>query len=352
MRFRRILPALIAAAFAAPLPAGANTYTVVFNSAINWTSAKNAAILAGGYLATITSPAEQAAVEAAIAAASPVQSGGFWINLRETTECCYIWDNGEASCYANFYASEPNNGAPGETHGQIIWNLTDASRRGPWNDVPVGGLPGSSDISRLGYVIEFGPADPAGGPCGACIRVNPNSFCNTPPGGATVKTTLVTGVSIEPPPGPGDEILAVRTIERTIIDVEPNGPNGARLMQPQATYTVSVPVPTLGVPAHVVVAAFIDSINRTAGPGGFVANYASLSSNIILRMYRVGGYGATDVNTVPGITVSDYPPPSPPVQGGGGVQGPMLAWPAQALAGLALTGLAARAMRRRKPPDS
>ena len=86
------------ALFALPTLSRANTYTVVIDPNVSWTSARTTAIGAGGYLATITSAAEQAAVNAAIAAAGPVQSGGFWINMRETTEGCYVWDNNEASC--------------------------------------------------------------------------------------------------------------------------------------------------------------------------------------------------------------------------------------------------------------
>jgi hypothetical protein len=344
MRLREFVPALIAGVFVIAAPARANTYTVVLDASASWSQAQTAAAGAGGYLATITSAAEQAAVNAAIAAAAPPQSGGFWINLRETTECCYIWDNGEASCYANFYPLEPNNGAPGETRGQIMWSLTTPSRRGVWNDVPAAGIAGTFDYSRRGYVIEFGPPDTTGGPCGACVRVNPASSCNSPPGGATVVTTQVTGVSDADPPL---KLAVVRAIQRTIIDAEPPpGPSRARPRNTLATHTVTVPVPGVGVSAGTIVSAFIDSINRAAGSSGFVANYMSLTDSTVLRMYRVGGYSSSDVNTVPGITVAPYSPPPPPPSGG--VQGPMIAWPGQALLALMLSGFAARALRRRR----
>ena len=348
MDSRRIAPVLIAALLAVPTVTRGNTYSVVIDHSASWSQAQTAAALAGGYLATITSPAEQAAVQAAIAAASPVQNGGFWINLRETSECCYIWDNGEKSCYANFYQGEPNNGGGTETRGQIMWNLTDASRRGGWNDVPPGGLAGTTDISRGGYVIEFGPADSADVACGACIRVSPNSFCNNPPPGSTVTTTQVSGVSAPDPPLAAP-LLAARTIERTIIDISPPPPQPSRVRwaHTQATFTVTVPVPGVGVPASAVVAAFIDSINRVVGSVGYVANYLSLSDNTIFRMYKVGTYTSSDANNVPGITVSPYSPGGGG-GGGGGVQGPMLDGFAQLLLLMMFSALATRALRARR----
>src|SRR5262245_33058568 len=313
MGSRRILPLVIAALLAAASSAGANTYTAVIDHGVSWSQAQTAATLAGGTLATITSASEQAAVEAAIATAAPSQNGGFWINLRETTECCYVWDDGEASCYANFYPAEPNNGAPGERRGQVMWNISDPTRRGFWNDVPPGGISGTDDYSRGGYVIEFGPPDAAGGPCGACIRVSPTSSCNTPPGFAVVTLTQVTGVSTAPPLG----TAAVRTIQRTIIDAGPQpSPGRLRPWQPQATITVDLPVPAAGVTAKQVVAAFIDSLNRVAGGAGFVANYRNPPDSTVFQMYRVGPYDASDTNNVPGITVQPYtaagtPDPAP-----------------------------------------
>src|SRR5215471_18048565 len=273
---RRIAVTLAVTLFAASPTVHANTYTVVFDANATWSQAQTAATLAGGYLATITSAAEQAQVNSAISAAAPGQDGGYWINMVETTEGCYVWNNGESSCYMNFYQGEPNNGAPGETRGQIMWSLSDPSRRGFWNDVPAAGITGSTDISRRGYVIEFGPADPADGPCGACIRVSPNSPANNPPGGSTVTTTKVSGIST----GPG-------IIPRTIIDaVPPPGPNRARPADAQCCIsipTVTVAVPSSGIRANTVAAAFVDSINRAVGGFGFVANFANMSDSSVFR---------------------------------------------------------------------
>jgi hypothetical protein len=153
-----------------------------------------------------------------------------------------------------------------------------------------------------------------------------------------VITTTITGVSTEPPVGP----LAVRTIERTIIDTEPPpGPGKLSPPRTQAVYTIMVTVPSAGVPASTVAAAYVDSINRVAGFGGFVANFMPGSSTVF-RMYRVAAFAYSETNTVPGIQVSSSPPP---MGSAGGA--PMAAWPAQALLALLLSGLAVRAWRTR-----
>jgi hypothetical protein len=332
----------MACALCAPSPALPNTYTVVMDASASWSSAKTAAALAGGYLAIISSATEQAAVEAAITAASPPNDGAFWIALRESTECCYVWDGGGATCFGHWYTAEPNNGAGGtpENRGQVMWNLSDASRRGYWNDVPDAGFPGTTDISRLGYVIEFGAPDPVP-TCGYCVPVNPGSFCNTPPPGATVVKTKVTGTSTGPP-----SVVAGGKNERTIIDISPPqaGPSWSRPARVQAVYTVGLTVSS-GVPALAVAAALIDSINHQVGPAGFVASFKSNTSDTV-QMYRaVGGYTSNDDNGIPGITLTSYTYVQPASAVGSGLSGAGTA----ALV-LLLLVLGAGAMWRRRRP--
>jgi hypothetical protein len=329
MRSRAPLLALTVALLSVPAPALANTYSVVIDNTKDWAQAQAAAVLAGGYLATITSAAEQAAVVAAIAAASPPGDGGFWLGLEEVGECCYRWTSGESRCYSRFFAAEPNNGGPGEDRGQMIWS-SDLARRGTWNDVPAAGYGGALDISRLGYVIEFGPLDPAG-PCGNCLSVSPTSACNTPPTGATVVTTRFVGVS----GGPG-------SVGRTITDISepPPGPGKDDEVGIQSTYLVSLPIAGAGLSAGTIAAAFIDSINRQVGADGFVANYVNASDSTLLQMYRpTGKFSTTTTNTVPGLGVN---PASVPIA----------AWPATAGLALALAGLAGRALRARHRADT
>ncbi len=351
MRRACLLLASMVCVLTVPSPTWANTYTVVIDSTKSWSQARSAALLAGGYLATITSAAEESTVVAAIAAAVPPRVGGFWINLRETSECCYVWDNGETTCYSKFYvpAGEPNDGADGpgglaEDRGQIIWN-TDPARKGFWNDVPAAGFSGTNDISRLGYVIETGPPDPAG-PCGACVTVSPSSFCNTPPAGATTVWTRISGVSTGAEATQGVRAANPGTISRTIIDIsEPPSQSGRRRpARAQATYVVTLPVEGAGVTAHMVAAAFLDSINRQVGWAGFVANYVNATEDTLIQMYRpTVSFSSTDDNTVPGIMLVSFPPPPT-----GGV--PISTWPARVLLALVLAGLASRVLRARKGP--
>ena len=302
-------------------PALANTYTVVTDASKSWSQAKTAAQLAGGYLAIISSASEQAAVEAAIAATSPSRDGGFWIGLTESSECCYVWDGGGATCYGHFAANEPNSAGGGEDRGQVMWT-SDLTLKGHWNDVPQAGYGGTNYYSRLGYIIEFGAPDPVP-TCSACVPVNPGSVCNAPPVGATVVKTKVTGTSTSP-----NAPLASSKNTRTITDIgaPPAGPSRLHPAEVQAVYTVGLTVPS-GTSALTVAAALIDSINHQAGPSGFVASFLSNSGDTV-QMYRpAGGYMSSDDNGISGITLTSYtyiapaPPPPPPAAAGPGLTG-------------------------------
>jgi hypothetical protein len=334
---RKLLVVLAIAASAAAPPARANTYTVVFDASASWSQAHSAAVIAGGYLATITSAGEQAAVEAAILAASPPGNGAFWINLRENVECGYVWDTGEPRCYGNFFYGEPNNGLGGtpEDRGSLIWS-GDLSRRGRWNDVPEAGLAIGGDVSRMGYVIEFGPLD-SGTPCGTYVPVHKASFCNQPTVGAIVLHTQVTGLAT----GPG-------LIGRSIIDISqpPDGPRRRQPARVQATYNVSLPVPS-GATAAAVGTALRDSINSQIGGAGFVANFVTSGDPTLVRMFRASGnYSSSDMNTAPGITLNSSPGPTP--GGGGGVPGPGVSDAGLVVLAMVLAVLGGRALRRRE----
>lgn len=335
---RNPIAVLAAACLMAAAPSvGANTYTVVFDATSTWSQAKTAAELAGGYLATITSASEQAAVEAAIAAAVPPGNGALWINLRENVECGYVWDTGEPRCYGNFFYGEPNDGLGGtpEDRGSLIWS-SDLSRRGRWNDVPGAGLPGTGDISRMGYVIEFGPLD-SGTPCGTYVPVHKASFCNQPTVGAIVLHTQISGLAT----GSG-------LIGRSIIDISQPPPRPLR-QQParaQATYNVNLPVPN-GATAAFVGTALRDSMNSQIGGAGFVANFVNSGDPTLIRMFRASGnYSSSDMNTAPGITLSSSQGPTP--GGGGGVPGPGLSDAGLAALAVMLVLLGGRALRRRE----
>lgn len=156
---------------AAPVvfPGNGHSYDVVVNNSIDWSAAGAAAGTSGGYLATITSAAEQTFVESLLSSANS-PTGSYFFGLQERTEGVYGPTHGESSTYSNWDAGEPNNGAgTPETVGSILWTAGSAeptfARRGHWNDVPVTGYPdpvvgtpAQADVLRGGYLVEIEPA--------------------------------------------------------------------------------------------------------------------------------------------------------------------------------------------------
>jgi hypothetical protein len=141
-----------------------NRYEVVLDGEINYPYARQAAESAGGHLATITTPAEQAFIEALLISAE-VPTGSYWFGLERQLNR-HIWTTGEAFSFENFAYGEPNDFADSEDVGQIYWShdIADdlALRRGKWNDAPIDGFPNASnssfptmDLNRGGYVVEF-----------------------------------------------------------------------------------------------------------------------------------------------------------------------------------------------------
>jgi len=159
--------------FLAALLSSSPAFAEPFNCAINghdydfipqtcntsWTSARDDAIAAGGYLVTITSAHEQACLEANAVA------GSWWAGGSDAaTEQVWEWvtgpeagrqfwqggpdgDTTEPDHYAKWFASEPN--SSGEDY--MVWNT--GSGFG-WNDV------GHTNPIVCGYLIEFDPRPP------------------------------------------------------------------------------------------------------------------------------------------------------------------------------------------------
>lgn len=98
-----------------------------------WPGARALAQSKGGYLATITSAAEDNFVYNNGVKDPSVQPGQYdrsiWMGLNDMAlEGTFVWENGEAVTYTNWEAGEPNNFPPGEDYGTIQpWN-------GKWND--------------------------------------------------------------------------------------------------------------------------------------------------------------------------------------------------------------------------
>ncbi|MBL3702361.1 hypothetical protein GI582_06605 [Sulfitobacter sp. BDSS02] len=120
---------------------------------ISWTGANAKATSSthngmSGYLATITSAAEQMflnALNAAFTASSPAHSGTYvtaWLGATDRdSEGNWIWENGEAFTYSNWASGEPNN----------YWNedyLMGWYSGDKWND-------GWNSASLQKYVVEY-----------------------------------------------------------------------------------------------------------------------------------------------------------------------------------------------------
>lgn len=99
----------------------------------SWAEARFSAQQNGGYLATITSQAENDFVynNGVKDPNAPVgiYPNGVWLGLNDAAvEGTFVWENGEAVSYTNWDPGEPNNYPPGEDYVEMLpWN-------GHWND--------------------------------------------------------------------------------------------------------------------------------------------------------------------------------------------------------------------------
>ncbi|NQU76220.1 MAG: PEP-CTERM sorting domain-containing protein [Planctomycetes bacterium] len=136
-------------------------YEIMPDQTLSWTAAGSTAQAAGGYLATITSQAEQTFIEN-IFDSGPTGSGGYWFGLNDSLlEGDFRWVTDEPLAYTNWNSGEPNN-AGDEDYGQFLWTATPDEftyyRRGKWNDAPQPGWTPPRDypdLGRGGYVIEL-----------------------------------------------------------------------------------------------------------------------------------------------------------------------------------------------------
>lgn len=143
----------------------------------SWTAARDEAALAGGYLATVTSAAEQACLEAIPRNSGAYWAGGSdaasedqwrWVTGPEASDNGGLgrqfWQGGPAQIgghttapdfYANWFPpptfAEPNDSGSGEDF--LTWNVSSVSAH--WNDVP------HTNSAIRGYAIEF-DTDPDG----------------------------------------------------------------------------------------------------------------------------------------------------------------------------------------------
>ena len=100
----------------------------------NFYQANNEALALGAHLVSINSAAENTFLSA---------QGLCWIGLNDlVTEGTFVWTNGDALSYTNWYAGEPNNGSGNENAGVINYNSTNK-----WND--------ALESTAYNYIMEF-----------------------------------------------------------------------------------------------------------------------------------------------------------------------------------------------------
>jgi hypothetical protein len=130
---------------------------------VTWGTASSVATSAGGYLATITSAAENTFVFSLISGVPALwtPNGGGWGSYGPwiggvNGGSGFGWVTGEAFAYTNWAPGEPNNGClggPFENHIQFV--SSGGSTPGPyWNDLADGGCP-AGGIHPTGFVVEF-----------------------------------------------------------------------------------------------------------------------------------------------------------------------------------------------------
>jgi hypothetical protein len=147
-----------------PVEQGGNghSYCVVsVPGLITWDAASDAATAAGGHLATISSPAENAFVFAlslmvagAWALDSVGGSQGPWLGGRKIGSN-WTWVTGEPWAYADWAAGEPSGTYNGTIEDRLQMRGQDGTQRPreTWNDEGNGGFEGLPKS----YVIEFEP---------------------------------------------------------------------------------------------------------------------------------------------------------------------------------------------------
>ena len=155
---------------AAPVlnPANGHYYDAVAAADPDWAQARDAAAASsynglGGYLATVTSQAENDFIVAHFAQAL---DGGYWLGGYQLPGSAepgggWTWVTGERWVYSNWGGGEPNNYANQENEDSLHFtnNINHVNGLGQWND-----LRGSGPRPRYyvidGYVVEYSQALP------------------------------------------------------------------------------------------------------------------------------------------------------------------------------------------------
>jgi hypothetical protein len=135
---------------------------VVAPGGITWAAADTAAQNAGGYLATLTSVAENtfafnlaAATPSAWFIDGPGNGLGPWLGGYQATFLSepaggWVWGTGESWSYTNWASGEPSNYNNIEDRLQLFGSQT--LMAATWNDIPSGG---NADGPAHAYLIEY-----------------------------------------------------------------------------------------------------------------------------------------------------------------------------------------------------
>ncbi len=135
---------------------------ILVTEGIDWQTANNAAMAAGGYLATTTSAEENAFVYALVSSDSSFWTvglggesvgpwlGGFQPAGSPEPDGNWQWITGELFAYTNWAQYEPNN-YRGIEHYLSFYNATPNSMAPTWNHIPDYDPP----YSPVGYVVEI-----------------------------------------------------------------------------------------------------------------------------------------------------------------------------------------------------
>ncbi|NPU83224.1 MAG: PEP-CTERM sorting domain-containing protein [Syntrophaceae bacterium] len=131
----------------APSTASGNTYEVFSAEGITWADARTAAEAAGGWLATITSQAEQDEIAALVYG----EGFEFWIGGYTEDFQNWKWVTGETWGYTNWWSGygefEPNN-EEGVEYWLAMYGVAEDGYPGTWNDE-------HSLFIIYGYVVEY-----------------------------------------------------------------------------------------------------------------------------------------------------------------------------------------------------
>jgi hypothetical protein len=164
MRRFALLFVLAPSAWAAPVQwlqtdGGNDHYYEYVTTRVNWDEARASALNLGGYLATVTSPSEQAFLysmfpEMSWIGGSDRDEEGVWRWMDGPEAGLIFWNHGPTDAFSFWHAAtdEPNNEAGGENYLQFAFAQEPWDPIGAWND---DGGPGHS-LLTMGYIVEYG----------------------------------------------------------------------------------------------------------------------------------------------------------------------------------------------------